>query len=199
MNGAWWWRDHNDHALMYLGPYVDGCKANLNHIACFTALEWEMGNKNIYLLERRMPSDFSASWNMSLCLNIPLCSPFFKRAPLFIFNMFTYLFYIFWPHCTVCGILVPNQGSNPHLLHWKHGVLATGPPGKSLFLIVEAWMPSKQGCLEFWGPSICNYGEGPLLSKMETKIYFKLKRKWPSEHVVGFLPRSWTGPKHLQT
>ena len=25
----------------------------------------------------------------------------------------------------------PDQGSNPHPLHWKHGVLTTGPPGKS--------------------------------------------------------------------
>ena len=78
-----------------------------------TVLEWEMRNKSMYLLERRVLSDFSASWNVSFCLNIPLCSPFFKRAPLFIFNMFTYLFYIFWPHCTVCGILVPQPGIKP--------------------------------------------------------------------------------------
>ena len=25
----------------------------------------------------------------------------------------------------------PNQESNPHPLHWKHGVLTTGSPGKS--------------------------------------------------------------------
>ena len=25
----------------------------------------------------------------------------------------------------------PNQELNPHPLHWKHGVLITGPPGKS--------------------------------------------------------------------
>ena len=30
-----------------------------------------------------------------------------------------------------CGILFPDQGSNPGPLHWEHGVLATGPPGKS--------------------------------------------------------------------
>ena len=28
----------------------------------------------------------------------------------------------------------PDQGSNPCLLHWEHGVLITGPPGKSLFI-----------------------------------------------------------------
>ena len=31
-----------------------------------------------------------------------------------------------------CGIEFPDQGSNPGPLHWEHGVLATGPPGKSL-------------------------------------------------------------------
>ena len=31
-----------------------------------------------------------------------------------------------------CGILVPNQGQNPYLLQWKHRVLTTGLPGKSL-------------------------------------------------------------------
>ena len=32
----------------------------------------------------------------------------------------------------VCGIYLPDQGSNPGPLHWEHEVLATGPPGKSL-------------------------------------------------------------------
>ena len=31
-----------------------------------------------------------------------------------------------------CGIQLPDQGSNPSLVHWEHGVPATGPPGKSL-------------------------------------------------------------------
>ena len=30
------------------------------------------------------------------------------------------------------GSWLPNQGSNPYPLHWEHGVLTTGPPGKSL-------------------------------------------------------------------
>ena len=33
-----------------------------------------------------------------------------------------------------CGIF-PDQGSNPCPLHWKHGVLTTGPPGKSHTLL----------------------------------------------------------------
>ena len=31
------------------------------------------------------------------------------------------------------GIWLPAQGSNSGCLHWEHGVLATEPPGKSLF------------------------------------------------------------------
>ena len=29
------------------------------------------------------------------------------------------------------GIYLPHRGSNPGLLHWKHGVLASKPPGKT--------------------------------------------------------------------
>ena len=29
------------------------------------------------------------------------------------------------------GYFFPNEGSNPYPLQWKHGVLTTGPPGKS--------------------------------------------------------------------
>ena len=31
-----------------------------------------------------------------------------------------------------CGIQSPDQGSNPGSLHWEQGVVAAGPPGKSL-------------------------------------------------------------------
>ena len=31
----------------------------------------------------------------------------------------------------VCGTYFPDQGLNPGPLHWEHGTLATGPPGKS--------------------------------------------------------------------
>lgn len=34
----------------------------------------------------------------------------------------------FWPHV---GCRLPNQGSNPCSLQWKHGTLSTGPPGNS--------------------------------------------------------------------
>ena len=32
---------------------------------------------------------------------------------------------------TACEILVPQTGDRTHALRWKHGVLTTGPPGKS--------------------------------------------------------------------
>ena len=37
---------------------------------------------------------------------------------------------LFWPHCTACGILLPDQESKLHPLHLKHGVFTAGPPGK---------------------------------------------------------------------
>ena len=39
-----------------------------------------------------------------------------------------------------CAIQFPDQRSNPDLLRWHHGVLVTGPPGKSplSFLILQS-------------------------------------------------------------
>ena len=37
-----------------------------------------------------------------------------------------------WPHLEACRILVPWRGTEPALGNWKHKVLRTGPPGKSL-------------------------------------------------------------------
>ena len=45
------------------------------------------------------------------------------------------IFSFFWPHPRHVGSQFPNQGSNLHPLRWKHGVLAPGPPGKSLFFL----------------------------------------------------------------
>ena len=42
-----------------------------------------------------------------------------------------------WLHqvlVAVCGILFSDQGLNLCPLHWEYGVLATGPPGKSLMV-----------------------------------------------------------------
>ena len=44
-----------------------------------------------------------------------------------------------------CGIrvLVPDQGSKPVPLHWEHGVLAPGPPGKSDSIISQCFKVEK--------------------------------------------------------
>ena len=50
----------------------------------------------------------------------------------------THFFWLFSPHRVVCGDLVPQPRSNPHPLHWKHGILTAGPSRKSphhVFLI----------------------------------------------------------------
>ena len=45
-----------------------------------------------------------------------------------------YFFFFFLLHQMACRILVPWPGTEPVPLHWKLGVLATGPPGKSLYI-----------------------------------------------------------------
>ena len=51
---------------------------------------------------------------------------------------FTYYFFfdsfmwLSWVLVVTCGIQFPYQGANLGPLHWECGVLATGPPGKSL-------------------------------------------------------------------
>ena len=44
---------------------------------------------------------------------------------------YLFLIFILWQHYLACGILVPDQGSNLCPLHWKHGVLITGPSGRT--------------------------------------------------------------------
>ena len=41
------------------------------------------------------------------------------------------LIWLYWVLVAACAIWFPYQGWNPRPLHWEHGVLATGPPGKS--------------------------------------------------------------------
>ena len=42
----------------------------------------------------------------------------------------------FWLHLAACEILVPRPGIEPMPLQWKHRVLTTGPPGRSLHLTI---------------------------------------------------------------
>ena len=44
--------------------------------------------------------------------------------------LFIYLFiYFLATPCSMRDLKFPDQGSNPHPLKWKRGVLTTGPPG----------------------------------------------------------------------
>ena len=47
--------------------------------------------------------------------------------------------YVFWLRRSACRISWP--GSNPCPLQWKHGVLTTASPGKSLSLFVYSFLP----------------------------------------------------------
>ena len=42
-----------------------------------------------------------------------------------------------WVLVSACGIYFPHQGSNPVSLHWECGVLAKGPPRKSLNQVIK--------------------------------------------------------------
>ena len=62
----------------------------------------------------------------------------------------SFFFKFFWLHLGACRILVPDQGSNPHPLHWKSRVLTAGAPGKCqnvTSLDFESWQ----------GPYVCNF------------------------------------------
>ena len=80
---------------------------------------------------------------------------YFYYCPHFL-NIYFYL--CIWLHqvlVAACGIEFPDQGSNPGLLHWKQGALATGPPGKSQPFIF-AWTTIKRDLshtvfLQLWG------------------------------------------------
>ena len=50
------------------------------------------------------------------------------------FKIYIYVFIWLYPVFVVArGIQFPDDGSNLGPLHWQHDVLATGPPGRSLF------------------------------------------------------------------
>ena len=59
---------------------------------------------------------------------------------------------LIWPHqvsVAACGNQFPDQWSNLGSLHWEHGVLATGSPGKSPFSIFDnLFLASPQSFVE---------------------------------------------------
>ena len=71
-------------------------------------------------------------------------APQFAVVPIISLHFYGLLFFFFfflWPCCTACGILFPSPPrppGNPHPLQWKHGILTTGPSGKSRAYVLEA-------------------------------------------------------------
>lgn len=81
------------------------------------------------------------SWVHMLTLPVTLCMTLDRLLNL----SFYFFFYLFtWPCRASCRILVPWPGIEPHLLQWKHGMLTTGVPGKSLLTcLILSFLPNK--------------------------------------------------------
>ena len=62
------------------------------------------------------------------------------------------------PLVVACGIEFPSQGLNPGPLPWEHGVLGTGPPGKSWSGVILGWGEEGAGLMwegeRNWGKCI---------------------------------------------
>ena len=66
-------------------------------------------------------------------------------------------FFFFFCHTTqLVGSWLPNQGSNPRPLLWKHGILTTGPPGEPHGALIDhsiisvVLLPRKHGLNMEW-------------------------------------------------
>ena len=49
-----------------------------------------------------------------------------------------FYFFFYSLHHVLAGSYFPDQGSNPCSLQWTHGILTTGPPGKSLQFFITS-------------------------------------------------------------
>ena len=77
-------------------------------------------------------------------------APSSQSQPTFSYDVLLFSFFGCTAH--LMGPSFPYQGSNPHVLHWKHRVLTTGTPGKSLLhfklVLFPGWetMIQETGC-----------------------------------------------------
>ena len=92
-------------------------------------------------MTRSSPQPVSSEWRLTIrCVAascfLPNTQPCFSARSyrwllffVYSFNSFVPFFFLLWLSHVACGL--HDQGSNPCPLHWKHGLLTTGPPGKS--------------------------------------------------------------------
>ena len=85
------------------------------------------GYLSISLCNLQFPSPIFHSFQ-----RISLSHSFVEFTPSILFFLMGFL-----PHCTACGISVPDQGLKLQPLHWRCWVLITGQPGKSLDDIIN--------------------------------------------------------------
>ena len=82
---------------------------------------------------------------LQMCSLFPSSYPFLSTSPQThthkLLLLLGLVFFFFWPYRTACGIFSSATRDRTHVpLHWKCGVLTTGPPGKSLGLFFESKM-----------------------------------------------------------
>ena len=78
---------------------------------------------------------------MSKVLFIIFLHPFPYLLTSVVKSILAFIVFFFWPCQGACShVGSPHQGSNPCPLHWEHGALTTGLPGKFFHFNVGSWM-----------------------------------------------------------
>ena len=81
------------------------------------------------------------------------CSPFFYLFKLDLLLYFSSL--SIWPCSMACKVLVPWPGIKSKPWLWKHWVLTTGPPGNSLFYILNRIQYKYLWCYMYMDIYVC--------------------------------------------
>ena len=84
------------------------------------------------------------------------------------------IFFFFWLYCLAFGILGPWPGTEPAPLQWKHGIITTGSPEKSLHcsLWVSGFLTCKWGSWTSWLP------QGPPTAGIQSQPWNKHQVTW---------------------
>ena len=152
--------------LSFSKKVVTGCTASSLVLDIVSASYFSHSNRRVVNSHRSFNLHFRNSWwwwtsahvlTCHLCIFFGkvfvqlICSFFFFLVPFLLGHDFflhvpcVCFCFCFLPCHMACEILVPQPGdqvSNPCPLQWKHGVLTTGPPGKSLICSFLNWVVS---------------------------------------------------------